>query len=70
MKLCGTLICGSYAYAVYNDRGHTIGKVYANARGTHEGNLYFGPHIRLVQVTDEPAPAVLPPDLSPSLEPE
>lgn len=70
MKLCGTLVCGYSAYAVYNDRGHTIGKVYANARLTQEGSLYFGPHVRLVQVSDKSAPAVLPADLSPSLEPE
>lgn len=65
--LCTTVIDGS-AFAVYVASGIDRASVYAQVAMLMNGhNGVFGPGVRLVQVSDEPAPAMLPPDLSESL---
>lgn len=70
MKFIGTILWGSSAFAVYSAEKETLQAEWDGNILEVEGGLLIPKHLRLTLVSDEPAPAVLPPDLSPSLEDE
>jgi hypothetical protein len=69
MRLIGTVIADGTAYAVYcEDEGADLDALRDAVQPIAEGAaVVFGPNVRLVQVSDEPACAVLPTDISASV---
>lgn len=70
MKFIGTIIWGSSAFAVYSDEKEPLRTEWDNSILEIDGGLLIPKHLRLTLVDSNPAPAVLPRDLSPSLEDE
>lgn len=70
MKFIGTILWGSSAFAVYSAENVPLKEEWDTAVLEAGDGFLLPPHLRLTLVNDEPAPAVLPRDLSPSLEDE
>lgn len=71
MKFIGTILWGSSAFSVYSEEGVPLAKEWEDRDVTNEeAVVLLRPHLKLVCVTDEPPPSVLPKDLSSSLEAE
>lgn len=71
MKFIGTILWGSSAFSVYSEEGKSLLDEWNDRDVSNEDTVVLlKPHLKLVCVTDEPSPSVLPKDLSPSLEAE
>lgn len=71
MKFIGTILWGSSAFSVYSEEGVPLEKEWEEFLMVNDdAAVLVPPHLKLVCVTDEPPPSVLPKDLSPSLEAE
>jgi hypothetical protein len=69
VRLNGTIVIGSTAYAVYSTDPRPLAQLWESDEISvcGKGIMLFSPALRLVAVGDEPAPEVLPADLSASL---